>query len=118
MNGVLRFHLGLLVPEPKEQCRIRVDKEFCHWEEGKSLVFDDSYTHEVWNDTPGVRAVLFVDFLRPVGFPASLFQQLILSASKRTPFIKASQDRHTQWEQAYYGQRGGPGAAGEERRQP
>jgi beta-hydroxylase len=30
-NGVLRFHLGLIVPEPREQCRIRVADNIRHW---------------------------------------------------------------------------------------
>jgi ornithine lipid ester-linked acyl 2-hydroxylase len=101
-NGVLRYHLGLLVPEPRERCRIRIDSGFHHWEEGRSLIFDDSYNHEVWNDTSGLRAVLFVDFLRPTGFPANFIQKAIVKMAKWTPFIKASQDRHEKWEQKFY----------------
>jgi beta-hydroxylase len=40
-NGVLRLHLGLIVPEPRERSAIRVDDRVCHWEEGKVLIFDD-----------------------------------------------------------------------------
>ncbi|MBV8062966.1 MAG: aspartyl/asparaginyl beta-hydroxylase domain-containing protein, partial [Nevskia sp.] len=65
-NGVLRFHLGLLVPEPRERCRIRIGNEFRNWNEGEALIFDDSFNHEVWNDTAGWRVVLFVDFARPL----------------------------------------------------
>ncbi len=32
-----------------------------HWAEGASLLFDDGYEHFAWNDTDGVRVVLFVD---------------------------------------------------------
>ncbi len=46
-KGVLRYHIGLLVPQEKENCKIRVDKEFRHWEEGQSLIFDDTFRHEV-----------------------------------------------------------------------
>ncbi|MGF1670257.1 MAG: aspartyl/asparaginyl beta-hydroxylase domain-containing protein, partial [Balneolaceae bacterium] len=41
-NGVIRCHLGLKVPEPKEKCRIRVEDQFAHWEEGKTIMFDDT----------------------------------------------------------------------------
>ena len=41
-KGFLRYHLGLIVPEPKEACWIRVDDRVAHWEEGKSLMFDDT----------------------------------------------------------------------------
>ena len=39
-KGVLRYHLALMIPEPREACRIRVDDEFRHWDEGKSLLFE------------------------------------------------------------------------------
>ena len=70
-KGVLRYHLGLIVPEDAEACRIRVGEDVRHWEEGRSMVFDDTFNHEVWNDTDETRVVLFVDVLRPLPFPES-----------------------------------------------
>jgi len=61
-NGVLRLHLGLIVPEPREQLGIRVEKNIYRWKEGEAVVFDDAYEHEAWNYTPQTRVVLFVDF--------------------------------------------------------
>jgi beta-hydroxylase len=72
-NGVLRYHLGLIIPEPREQCRIRVGRQICTWEEGKGLIFDDSFEHEVWNDTNGMRVVLFITYDRPLHFPFGAF---------------------------------------------
>jgi beta-hydroxylase len=102
-NGVLRYHLGLIVPEPREKCRIRVGNEIKHWDEGESLIFDDTYEHEVWNDTSGFRAVLFVDFVRPVKFPFNLLNQFILNAAIFTPAIREAQERHEKWEKKFYG---------------
>ena len=65
-KGVLRYHLGLIVPRDAEACRIRVGEDVRHWEEGHSLIFDDTFNHEVWNDTDETRVVLFVDVLRPL----------------------------------------------------
>lgn len=104
-NGVLRYHLGLVVPEPIERCRIRIDKKITHWEEGKSLIFDDSFNHEVWNETAGHRAVLFVDFERPVKFPINLLNKLLLNAAIFSPFIREAQENQKQWEKKFYGQR-------------
>src|SRR5215831_14835427 len=61
-NGVLRLHLGLIVPEPREQLGLRVEGETRRWEEGRALIFDDAYEHEAWNRSDKVRVVLFVDF--------------------------------------------------------
>ncbi len=82
-NGVLRYHLGLKVPEPAEQCRIRVADEYAHWEEGESLLFDDTYRHEVWNDTDGERAVLFMDVRRPLRFPFDLLDRTDASSDRK-----------------------------------
>jgi len=103
-NGVLRYHLGLIVPEPKENCKIRIDKEITHWDEGDSIIFDDTYNHEVWNDTSGFRAVLFVDFVRPVKFPFNLFNKLVVSAAAFAPFIKEAENKHKEWEKKFYKQ--------------
>jgi len=47
----VRCHLGLRVPPQAERCWIRVDGEICRWQEGRCLLFDDTYEHEVLNDT-------------------------------------------------------------------
>jgi aspartyl/asparaginyl beta-hydroxylase (cupin superfamily) len=92
-KGVLRYHLGLTVPGPEGSCRIRVGDDMGYWQEGKSLIFDDSHPHEVWNDCDSYRVVLFVDFLRPVFFPASLLNRLIIWAIARTSSITEPMER-------------------------
>ena len=62
MNGILRGHLGMVVPQG---CYIRVGSEERTWQEGKVLVFDDSFEHEVWNHSDHVRIVLFTNFWHP-----------------------------------------------------
>jgi aspartyl/asparaginyl beta-hydroxylase (cupin superfamily) len=62
MNGIIRGHLALVAPEG---CYIKVGPDERTWEEGKVLVFDDSYVHEVWNHSPHVRIVLFMNFWHP-----------------------------------------------------
>src|SRR5208282_4291564 len=54
-KGVLRYHLGLIVPGSEGSCRIRVGNDVRCWKEGKSLIFDDSHPHEVWNDCGSYR---------------------------------------------------------------
>lgn len=99
-NGVLRLHMGLIVPEG--DIAIRVDREICHWEEGRVLVFDDAYEHEAWNHSDKTRVVLFVDFVKPLKFPARLVNWLILNLSVFTPFIRESAGNHKEWERRFY----------------
>jgi beta-hydroxylase len=101
-NGVLRLHLGLIVPEPREQLAIRVDRQICHWDEGKVLIFDDAYDHESWNRTDQTRVVLFVDFVKPLRFPANLVNWLILRIALLTPFVTEVMERERDWEKRFY----------------
>uniref|UniRef100_A0A8C3I8U3 Aspartate beta-hydroxylase n=1 Tax=Chrysemys picta bellii TaxID=8478 RepID=A0A8C3I8U3_CHRPI len=62
-NCRLRMHLGLVIP--KEGCRIRCAEENRTWEEGKVLIFDDSFEHEVWQDADRYRLIFIVDVWHP-----------------------------------------------------
>ncbi|GAB4192474.1 MAG: aspartyl/asparaginyl beta-hydroxylase domain-containing protein [Wenzhouxiangellaceae bacterium] len=101
-KGVLRYHLALIVPEPREQCRIRVADQVAHWREGECLIFDDRYDHQVWNETDGLRAVLFVDFERPCRFPGNLINKLILNIAGKLPQLRRARRNHDRWEELFY----------------
>jgi ornithine lipid ester-linked acyl 2-hydroxylase len=101
-NGVLRFHLGLLVPEPRERCRIRIGNEFRNWNEGEALIFDDSYNHEVWNDTQGWRVVLFVDFPRPLRQPWHWLNRSLIGMGALAPFLREAGQKQKAWEKKFY----------------
>ncbi len=92
-KGVLRYHLGLIIPEPRTNCRIRVGKDVRCWEEGKSLIFDDSHLHEAWNDSDSYRVVLFVDFLRPLFFPLSFLNRIMVWRIGTTEFVTGAMAR-------------------------
>ena len=102
-NGVLRLHLGLMVPEPRERLGLRVGPERRHWEEGHALIFDDAYEHEAWNDTTGLRVVLFVDFEKPLRFPASVLNRLLLRLAVFTPFVREGGENLRRWERRFHG---------------
>lgn len=107
-NGVLRLHLGLIVPEPGEAITLRVADRICHWEEGKVLIFDDYLEHEVWNNSGGNRVVLFVDFVKPLRFPANVVNWLVLKLVPLTPFARELEERHAAWERQVYRDRNPP----------
>ncbi|MGV3756947.1 MAG: aspartyl/asparaginyl beta-hydroxylase domain-containing protein [Verrucomicrobiota bacterium] len=97
-NGVLRLHLALLVPEPREQVRIRIGNDIYNWTEGKALIFDDTYNHEVWNDTDGYRVVLFVDFARPLKSPWNKLLDGVLNMASLAPFLREAGMKQKKWE--------------------
>jgi len=98
-KGVLRYHLGLKVPDPAHKCRIRVDDEVLHWEEGDSMVFDDTYNHEVRNETDGERAILFLDVKRPMHEPMGTINDTILNLLRYTPVVQDARENQKQWSQ-------------------
>jgi ornithine lipid ester-linked acyl 2-hydroxylase len=100
-KGVLRYHLGLVVPKDAPACRIRVGDDIRHWEEGKSMIFDDTFNHEVWNDTDETRVVLFVDVLRPLPFPYDAINSLIVKAIGFSPFVLDAKRNQEAWEARY-----------------
>lgn len=102
-NGVLRLHLGLIVPQPPERIRMRVGSDIVHWQEGRALIFDDAYEHEVWNDTDELRVVLFVDFAKPLGFPANLMNRLLLAAALLSPFLREGGENLRRFEKRFHG---------------
>jgi len=65
-KGILRAHLGLIIPRNAENCRLRVADKIQVWRPGEIFVFDDTYEHEVWNDTEDERVILLFDFDRPM----------------------------------------------------
>ena len=87
-RAVIRCHLGLRVPADRERCWLRVDNEIRHWEEGRCLIFDDTYEHEVKNDTDEVRVVLFLDFDRPMDLPGRLLNRLVIGAIRTSAYVK------------------------------
>jgi beta-hydroxylase len=100
-KGVLRYHLGLIVPRRPEACRIRVGEEIRHWEQGAGMVFDDTFEHEVWNDTDELRAVLFLDVLRPLPQPDAALNTLIVKGIAISPFIQDARRNQRAWERRF-----------------
>ena len=101
-NGFLRLHLGLIVPPRPEKIGIRVGDQVRHWHEGKVLIFDDAFEHEAWNYSSQTRVVLFVDFVKPLRFPASLVNWLLMNLAIFTPFVQEGMENHKSWEKKFY----------------
>lgn len=86
-NGVLRYHLGLIIPGDGMMCSIQVGDDVAHWNEGKSLLFDDSHMHAVWNKSTERRVVLFVDIERPLPFPFNYLNKFIIRMIGNSEYV-------------------------------
>ena len=70
--GYVRYHLGLIVPQDNPPS-IRVKDQVYTWKEGEGVLFDDSWNHEVMNQSSSDRVILLVDTLRPLPMRLHLF---------------------------------------------
>jgi aspartyl/asparaginyl beta-hydroxylase (cupin superfamily) len=74
--GYLRYHLALLVPSVDPPW-MRVKDQVHTWQEGRSILFDDSWNHQVYNTSPERRVVLIVDVVRPMAWPLHVINWLV-----------------------------------------
>ena len=61
-NTRLVGHLPLIVPP---DCALNVGGEIHAWQEGRAVIFDDTYEHEAWNRSQQTRVVLIFDLWNP-----------------------------------------------------
>ncbi len=98
-KGLITCHLALIVPRDGD-VRMRVHDRVVRWAEGQTLVFDDTYDHEVWNDTDGTRVVLLIQFERPLRNPGKWFADLFMGFVKRSAFVQEARANIHGWNAA------------------
>ncbi|HZL60957.1 MAG TPA: aspartyl/asparaginyl beta-hydroxylase domain-containing protein [Pseudolabrys sp.] len=85
-RGILRFHLMLSMPRDGNgvpACVMNIDGVPYRLGDGESLLWDDTYSHEVWNRSDQVRIALLLDvWRRDMPFDIALLSQAILLATK------------------------------------
>jgi len=100
-KGMIRCHLGLRVPKNSAQCWMECGGERIEWREGEFVFFDDTYRHGVWNNTDEERAVLLIDFERPMTLGGRVVSRLMMWLLRRTAYFKDAQRNHNAWEKRY-----------------
>lgn len=86
--GYLRYHLGVVIPEDYKLCGIKVEDVTYHWQAGKSLVFDDTFVHDAWNNSTTERVVLYIDIIRPMPKPLMVFTKILTKLISKSLFIQ------------------------------
>lgn len=97
-RGILIAHLGLRVPRESTRCLMEVESTTVHWREGKTFVFDDTYEHEVWNDTDEHRVILLIQFKRPMTLLGRLLTSLLINVVRWSPYIQDARRNVDFWE--------------------
>lgn len=98
-KAMLTCHLGLKTPV-EGRCEMSVDDQIVRWSDGRCLVFDDTFPHEVWNDTAETRVVLLIQFRRPIRQPGKLLGDLFLAGVRASPFVQEGRRNLEAWSAA------------------
>jgi aspartate beta-hydroxylase/beta-hydroxylase len=80
-RGYLRYHLALIVPRNNPPS-IRIKDQYHTWQEGHGVLFDDSWDHEVINQSDSDRVVLIVDIRRPMPQPFDALNRFVISVMR------------------------------------
>ena len=94
-------HLGLVVPKDRKALWMRVDDQRLHWKEGKWLLFDDTYEHEVVNNSDETRIVLLCQVERPLKQPGKTLAAALMGYVRRSHFVQEAKNNLTEWETAF-----------------
>jgi ornithine lipid ester-linked acyl 2-hydroxylase len=105
-KGFARYHLGVVIPGDNATgaCWLRVNPDVddhtqkdlsqvergkkYYWRNGRGMIFDDTNLHDACNDSDEVRVVLWLDVVRKLPWPLSLYNELLLSAIYLEPSIR------------------------------
>lgn len=100
-KAIMTAHIGLIVPENVEACRMDVDGEKVVWRVGEAAVFDDTHPHEVWNETDESRILLLIQFRRPMRQPGRFVADLLVTFVRRSSFVQRARRNLAYWEDAF-----------------
>ena len=101
-SGVLRLHLALDIPNEKK-CYLMVNGKKLHWQQGKCVLFDDTYEHTAVNDTDEIRSVLFIDIVKPLPFPINVLNWCVIRMARLFSYVNIPLKRHKEWQKIFYG---------------
>jgi len=85
-RGILRFHLMLSMPLADDglpACELNIDGAPYRLADGDTLLWDDTYPHEVWNRSDEVRIALLLDIWRKdMPADAALVSRALMAATR------------------------------------
>jgi beta-hydroxylase len=98
-KGIVRLHMGLKTPRDRAKCWMRVDDRVMHWDDGHAFMFDDTYDHEVRNDTAEERVILIVDVERPMRPLGRWIGKAFNRGIRWTAYVQDARRKQLEWDQ-------------------
>jgi aspartate beta-hydroxylase len=92
-RGIIRYYLGLSIPKDgdgRPSAILSLDDTEYYIGDGEALLWDDTYPHEVWNNSDQVRIALLMDIRRRhMPMDMELLTRFIISVVGATVRIKS-----------------------------
>lgn len=66
-KGILRYMIPTHVPKEREKVFLELNGIKYNWTEGKGVLWDDTFCHQVYNNSDENRIVVYMDIIRPLG---------------------------------------------------
>lgn len=82
-----RYHLGISIPEGDKVYIIVGGKKY-YWKNGEGVLFDDTYLHEVKNESEEPRIVLFCDVERQLSFPLNKLNHWMCKNATMSEYVR------------------------------
>ena len=83
----LNCHLPLIIPDDGKRCEIAINGEIHQWRYGEWLVFDETYEHEVWNESDQPRVMLLLQVQRQMRWAGRLVTKGIYHGVRNSSFV-------------------------------
>ena len=92
-KGIMRYMIPTHVPKERDKVFLCVNGKKYNWEEGKSVLWDDTFPHKVYNYTDEVRVVIYMDVLRPLPGWFGAFNRGMVSLASNSGLVKKEVQR-------------------------
>jgi len=86
-QGVLRIQIGVDIAEP-EKCSLRVEDKIIRLREGETFIFDDTYEHELTNNSNSVRTVLIIDMFKKFPFIYDKINRSQIKTMQKSKYVQ------------------------------
>lgn len=86
--GVLRLQIGIDIKESKK-CFLRVEDKKIFLKEKETFIFDDTFEHELVNNSSFNRTVLIIDFLKPFPWPYNILNKIYLAQIAKSNYVQS-----------------------------
>ena len=87
-KGIMRYMIPTHVPKERDKVFLCVNGKKYNWTEGKSVLWDDTFPHKVYNYTDEIRVVIYMDVIRPLPGWLNSFNQGMISLAANSGLVK------------------------------